>query len=175
MSERRVNIVGVGNSLMGDDGVGPAVIERLGRRGTTDGVVLHDAGLAVSDVLGLLDPSDPLIVIDAVRAGGRPGQVHRFRLNVFDLDGEPLAGAVSLHELSVVPALGIEVLTGRIFGDVTVFGVEPGVVAWGEGLSPAVADAVEHLVDEILAHLKNGPAPEPAAEAAGGSPRRDVS
>jgi len=150
LSERRVNIVGVGNSLMGDDGVGPAVIERLGRRGTTDGVVLHDAGLAVSDVLGLLDPSDPLIVIDAVRAGGRPGQVHRFRLNVFDLDGEPLAGAVSLHELSVVPALGIEVLTGRIFGDVTVFGVEPGVVAWGEGLSPAVEASMERLVRLVL-------------------------
>ena len=60
LSERDVNILGVGNPLMGDDGVGPAAIERLGARGVPRGVHLWDAGLAVSDVLGMLDPADPL-------------------------------------------------------------------------------------------------------------------
>jgi len=91
-------------------------------------------------------------------------------------------GMLSLHELSVVPALQLDAIAGRVFSDVTIFGVEPAVVEWGEGLSPAVADAVERLVDKVLAHVKNKPAPGPIAarsvplgKPAGGSPRRDVS
>ena len=167
MPERRVNILGVGNPLMGDDGVGPAAVERLGARGVPPGVCLHDAGLAVTDVLGMLHPADPLIVIDAVRAGGRPGQVHRLRLDVPELDAPGVGNMLSLHELSVVPALRMEALAGRAFGDVTVFGVEPAACGWGEGLSPAVADALERLIDEVVAHVQAAStapaAPAPAA------------
>jgi len=175
LPEPRVNIVGVGNLLMGDDGVGPAVVARLEARGTPAGVCLYDAGLAFSDVLGMLEPADPLIVIDAVRAGGRPGEVHRLRLDVLNLDAAPVPAMVSLHELSVVPALRLEALAGRVFSDVTVLGVEPGVVDWGQGLSPIVAGAVEGLVDDVLAHAcalapTFEPAFEPAAEAAGDLP-----
>ena len=171
MSERRVNILGIGNPLMGDDGVGPAAIERLGARGVPEGVDLWDAGLAVSDVLGMLGPADPLIVIDAVRAGGRPGQIHRLRLDVPDLDAPAERDMLSLHELSIVPALRIEALTGRVFADVIVLGVEPAACEWGEGLSLAVADALEDVIDEILTHVRNEPAAsEPAAAAAGHVP-----
>lgn len=167
MSERRVNIVGVGNLLMGDDGVGPAAIARLEARGTPAGVCLYDAGLAFSDVLGMLDPADPLIVIDAVRTGGRPGEVRRLGLDVLNVDAASAPAMLSLHELSVVPALRLEALAGRVFSDVTVLGVEPGVVDWGEGLSPAVADAVDRVVDDVLADACGF---EPAAEAPGGLP-----
>ncbi|MGB2755293.1 MAG: hydrogenase maturation protease, partial [Phycisphaerae bacterium] len=119
-------------------------------------VRLHDAGLALSDVLGRLDPGDPLIVIDAVRAGGRPGAV--YRMDVDASAAESLSGtALSLHELSVGPALEMEAVTGRAFTHVTVFGVEPGRVAWGEGLSPAVAAAMDRLLDSVLDHA-NAPA-----------------
>ena len=56
--------------------------------------------------------------------------------------------------LSIVPALEMEALTGRVFSNVTVFGVEPARVAWGEGLSPAVASALDRLVDAVLDHAK---------------------
>jgi len=148
-----VNIVGVGNTLMGDDGVGPAAVERLAARGVPAHVRLHDAGLAVSDVLGQLDPDDPLIVIDAVRAGGPAGAVYQVDVDALAGEGLPSA-AVSLHELSIVPVLEMEALTGRVFSNVTVFGVEPARVAWGEGLSPAVASALDRLVDAVLDHAK---------------------
>ncbi len=151
MSEGTVNVVGVGNTLMGDDGVGPAAIERLKERGDREGVTLWDAGLAVSDVLGLMDPADPLIVVDAVRAGGEPGTVYEARIDVTADDEESAEGAMfSLHEVSAVPALKLEAITGRVFGDVTVVGVEPAVVEWGEGLSPTVEAALGKLVDAVL-------------------------
>ena len=108
MCSRTVNVVGVGNTLMGDDGVGPAAVEEMAHRGTPQGVQLHDAGLAVGDILGTLDPAAPLIVIDALKAGGPPGSVYRVRLPENAIGASPLPGCLSLHELSVAPALAKE-------------------------------------------------------------------
>jgi len=151
LPERTVNILGVGNVLMGDDGVGIAAVRAIARRGTPAGAVLHDAGLAVADVLSGLDPADPLIVVDAVRAGGPAGQVYRLSLDALQPDAAALSGAMSLHELSVAPALRLEALTGRVFADVTLLGVEPGRVGWSTELSEPVAAAVETLCDAVLA------------------------
>ena len=154
MSKTVANVVGVGSTLMCDDGVGPAAIDRLSCRGVPVGVRLHDAGLSVSDVLGGLDPSVPLVVIDAVRGSGPPGTVYEIHLD----SGTPeVAGAgrmLSLHELSVVPALELEALTGRVFSDVTVFGVEPETLQWGENLSPAVAGALDKLTRAVIQHVQ---------------------
>lgn len=154
MSDRAINIVGVGSTLMGDDGVGPAVIEALQRRGIAANVQLHDAGLAVSDVLGRLHPDDPLIVIDALRAGGKPGSVYKARLEDLSLNEGSFPRCLSLHELSVLPALRIEALTGREFKDVTIFAVEPETIDWGEGLSATVTGAIEKLIQAVLQHVE---------------------
>ena len=159
MSEAHVNIIGVGNVLVGDDGVGPAAAEELMRREPGQGVCVYDAGLAVSDILGRLDPDVPLIVIDALRTGGRPGSVYQARLEELSLIEGTLSGCLSLHEISVLPALRIEALTGREFADVTVFGVEPESAEWGQGLSAPVAAALEPLVDAVLEHIENIMAP----------------
>ncbi len=157
-------IVGVGNVLMGDDGVGPAAVEAMRRDGAGRRAELIDAGLAFAEVLCDLDPARPVAVIDAVRGGSAPGSI--YRLTPADLAGESgsMAAAVSLHELNVLPALRMEALAGREFADVTVFGVEPGILAWGEGLSPPVAEAVRKLRQVIRRYLdERAETPQPAA------------
>ena len=168
MPDVRVNIVGVGNTLMGDDGVGPAAVEALGARSDLPaGAALHDAGLALADVLGQLDPDVPMIVVDAVRGDQAPGAVYRVSLSELSDDGAAPGGPISLHEISVIPALRIEALTGRVFRDVTVFGVEPGSVAWGQGLSAPVAGALEKIITAVLQHAdKNQPVALTAGEPA---------
>ncbi len=150
LSEGRINILGVGNTLMGDDGVGTSVIEALGTRELPANVRLYDAGLAVSDVITLLEPEDRLIIVDAMRGGGVAGDVYRGRLDEMDVSRGSAQGAISLHEVSVLPALTMERLSGREFRDVTIFGVEPGAVEWGEGLSEAVASSVGRVVEAVL-------------------------
>jgi hypothetical protein len=66
-----------------------------------------------------------------------------------DPAGGSTSVAMSLHELSVLPALKMEALAGREFTDVTVLGVEPGAVGWGQGLSAATAGAMEKLLDAV--------------------------
>ena len=149
----RPAIIGVGNVLMGDDGVGPAALEVFGAQGLGDRAELIDAGLAFSEVLCDLEPDRRLIIVDAVRGGGPAGSV--YRLTLADLEaGAGMVSAMSLHEVNVLPALQMEALAGREFTDVTIFGVEPGRVDWGEGLSAPVAAAVEKLA-EILAQYVN--------------------
>lgn len=156
--------MGVGNVLMGDDGVGPAAVEALRREGVD--AELIDAGLAFGEVLCDLAPDRPLIVIDAVRGPGGPGSV--YRLSPADLDGtSETAPALSLHEVSVLPALHMERIAGRDFDDVTLFGVEPQRLAWGEGLSRSASDGLAKLVMMIRRYLDERDGPERAAAACG--------
>ena len=160
-----MNIVGVGNVLMGDDGVGPAAVVAMAARADLPAAAhLYDAGLAFSDVLGCLECEDMLIVIDAVRAGGQPGTVYQMPLGDLSDDGAEAPAGFSLHEISVMPALRMEALTGRTFAHVTLFGVEPGSVEWGQGISPPVAAALEKLVKAVCQHIRSN---QPAALTAG--------
>ncbi len=145
---------------MGDDGVGPAVVDELRRRGTSERAQLIDAGLAFSEVLCDIEPNKPLVIIDAVRGGGEPGAVYRLSLSDLTADTGSMVQAVSLHEVSVVPALRMEALGGREFADVTIFGVEPGPIAWGLGLSDPVEEAKQRVVQQLLRYVD-----EPAARA----------
>ena len=153
MSNLRPVIVAVGSTLMADDGVGVEVLERLRLRGAEGRADLIDAGLAFGDVLCDLDPHRPLAVIDAVRAGGQPGSIYRLRLDELTEQSSPSSAAISLHELSVLPALKMAALAGVEFEDVTIFGVEPQRIEWGQPMSRSVGDAVDGIVEAVLDYL----------------------
>jgi len=159
--------VGVGNVLMGDDGVGPAALDALRSTGADERAELIDAGLAFSEVLCDLTPQRTVIIIDAVRGGGEPGTVYKLTPDDLDPDTGAMAAAMSLHEVNVLPALRMEALAGRLFRDVTIYGVEPGKLDWGEGLSEPVTRTVEKLVETIGRHLDElAAAPAPAGTSA---------
>ena len=155
MSDDRPAVVGVGNILMGDDGVGPQVIELLRMRGIGERAELLDAGLAFGEVLCDIAPERTLVIVDATRGGDASGTIYRLDPSDVDVQAGALGGrsGLSLHEVNVLPTLQTEALAGRAFKDVTIFGIEPEVVDWSEALSPAVADAAEKLVDLIVAFL----------------------
>ena len=153
MSSIRPAIIGVGNMLMGDDGVGPAAIGLLRDRGLDARADLIDAGLAFSETLCDLEPDRPIVILDAVRGGGRPGCLYRIDVDDLDPSAASMGAAMSLHEASVLPALRMEALTGREFNDVTIFGIQPGHLDWGMELSGPVAEAMEKLVRAVCRHL----------------------
>ncbi len=153
MSDKIANIVGVGNVLMGDDGIGPAAVKALARIGLPAGVELHDAGLAFSDVLGRLDPAVPLVVIDAAKTGGHAGSVFQIWLDEAWLSGGSMPMSMSLHEVDVVSALRMEAMSGREFRDVVVFSVKPERIEWGKGLSPVAIEAMDDLIRAVYRHI----------------------
>jgi hydrogenase maturation protease len=144
-----VAIIGVGNILMMDEGIGVRVIEELRRRELPEGVDLFDAGTAIMDLMGDLRDYDRLIIVDAVQGGSPPGTLYRFRPE--DL-GKKLggSGAMSLHQVSLLDGLALERLaTGRTY-DITIIGVEPERVEMGLELSAALHASLPKIAEVVL-------------------------
>ncbi len=141
-------IVGFGNPMMGDDGIGPAVVRRLSRLALPASVECCE----LSDVLHLpaiWSGHGEVWMVDAVIGGAPPGTLHRVSLG----DDLPLADrSTTAHHLDLVEGLswvrhGHPEMDRVRFG---LWGVEPQTVVPKEGLSEVVEDAVRRLVDELL-------------------------
>jgi len=144
-----IRIIGVGNPLMGDDGVGIAVVERLQQETLPAGVEVVDGGTGGLTLLDLMAGADRVILVDAVETGRPPGTV--IRLAGADLMLPEQAPAFSLHETALpsVFALGREL--GVLPRSLVLFGVQPASVERRMGLSPAVAAAVAEVAGRVLA------------------------
>jgi hydrogenase maturation protease len=136
---------------MGDDGIGIAAAERLAALPLPGEVEVIDGGTGGLTLLDLMAGAERVILIDAVEMGKPAGSIVRFAPGEVTMeDGRP---GLSLHEtdLSAVFALGREM--DLLPPQIVIFGVEPCSVERRPGLSPAVADALDSLVEAILAEL----------------------
>jgi len=152
----RVVIVGVGNPLARDEGLGPRAIERLARRDLPAAVEVIDAGTDLLAVIGDLEGAERVILIDAVQTGAEPGTIHRFTLEELLEKAADEPEWRSAHDLTVVGAVRLAEATGTRLPPTVVFGVEPGEVALGEGLTPAVEAALDGLIETVLAEIGAG-------------------
>ncbi len=136
-------VLGIGNLLLGDDGVGVHAARRLLKEGQPPGTEVLEVGTAILDALPALEHADRILVLDAVKADGPPGTVYRLP---FD-ECEPPSTIASLHgfDLSRVMALA-----GReSVPEVIVLGVEPASIDWSLELSPPVAEALPRFLEVV--------------------------
>jgi len=142
-------VMGIGNVLLKDEGIGCHVVHALGEADLSD-VEIVDGGTSL-DVLQLCEDADKLIIVDAVRGGGMPGQIYRFRIGDITLEQKPL---LSLHDMSLIDSLKLMRLWHNIDGAV-IIGIEPKDIGWGLELSPELEQTVPRIIDVILAELNN--------------------
>lgn len=140
---RSVLILGVGNPLAGDDGVGVRAIEALAvASDLPEGIRLLDIGVLGMDMLAWIQPDEPVVILDAVHGPGDPGTLYRLGLDAIAAPAEP---PLSVHDLGIAHALDAARLMGRPLRG-TLIGVEPArALAFTSGLSPAVAAALPAL------------------------------
>jgi len=151
-----VAIVGAGNILMRDEGIGVRVIEELRGRTLPEGIRLFDAGTSIMDLIPDLAAFGRVIIVDAVKGGNRAGTMYRFRpeeLGRSVADG----GAMSLHQVSLLDSLAMEHLVSGRTLNITIIGVEPGLIELGLELSPALAEKVSSIADLVLKEALEGP------------------
>ena len=134
----RVVVLGVGNPLRGDDGFGPALIDRLKDR--TDAVCL-DAGTAPENYLGAIVKEDPdtILIVDAVHLNRAPGQV-----DILTKDDIAQRGFTT-HDIS--PRLVIEYLEQQTNAGIHMLAVQPESVAFGAGMSASVERTLAAMCD----------------------------
>ena len=150
----RTVIVGVGNLLMKDEGVGIHAVRRLQELDLPEDIEIVDGGTS-PDLVAYVGPGDRLIIVDAARAGGEPGAVYRFRPEDLAHEAADLASA---HQLGVVPNLKLLELAGAAPREVVIIGVEPEEIAPGLELTDTLAARLAVVVDVVLreAGLKGG-------------------
>ncbi len=147
---RPILVLGIGNILLRDEGVGVRVIEQMQKMHLPDDVELVDGGTAGADLLDVLAERRKVIVIDAVQADCEPGTVLRFTAD--DLV-QPDGVAMSLHELGLGEALKMTRQLGCAPRDVVVFGIKPKDTGCGLELSEEVEASVSKVVELVMAEI----------------------
>lgn len=142
-------IIGLGNPLRGDDGVGICVVRALAERSLPDGVEVMDGGTQGLGLVNLMEGRRRVILVDAASMGQNPGQFVRFALGEACLrgDDQPL----SVHAAGLREALLLAQALRMLPDQLIIFGVQPAKVDWGDALSPEIEAALPALVEAVLA------------------------
>jgi hydrogenase maturation protease len=143
-------ILGIGNSLLQDEGAGIHAIRMLAERvSQRDDIELMDGGTLSFTLAGAIEDAEHLIVIDAAQLGGEPGTTQIFV-------GEQMDAFVggnrkrSVHEVSLIDLLMIARLAEQLPHKRALIGIQPRDIDWGESPSPPVAAAIQQACDQAL-------------------------
>ncbi|GGY88943.1 hydrogenase 3 maturation endopeptidase HyCI [Streptomyces olivaceoviridis] len=148
----RVVVIGVGNPLRGDDGVGPATVEALRGR-VPDGTVLTVSDGEPARMLDLWRGADTVVVVEALRTRpARPGELHT--LTPADAANRTAATA-STHALGLGECLALAEALGRLPKGLVVHAMEVADVELGAPLSEAARSALPDLVDQVAASVRH--------------------
>jgi hydrogenase maturation protease len=145
-------VIGAGNPLMGDDGFGLAVLERL-RTGwdLPEGVELIDGGTWGMNLLPAIEDAGALIIVDAIDRGVPPGQDITLERNDLPMY---LGLKLSPHQIDLREVLALAELRGTLPRRAVAIGVQPEVIGLGMTLSPRVAERVEAAATRVAWRLR---------------------
>lgn len=144
-------ILGIGNIILSDEGLGVRAVEDLERRyGLPEGVAAIDGGTSAMELLDDLSDLDLLVVLDTMVAGKPPGTIIRLagdEVPVF------FRRKLSPHQISLADVLASLELIGHLPREVVVIGVQPESLELGLDLTPVVAAQVARVADMAAAEF----------------------
>ena len=144
-------VIGCGNLLGADDGVGLAALERLRERFTFPADVrLEDGGTWGLNLLPLIEESGRLLLVDAINAGAAPGTIL-----ILERDRLPryFSQKVSPHQIDLREVLALAEFRGTLPPETVAVGVQPERIEMSTELSPSVAAQVDELVSAVVMRL----------------------
>lgn len=148
--ESTTAVIGVGNEIMSDDGVGVHAVRRLMDM-DLPGIDIWEAGTRALHAADIARNYHRIILIDAMEGGEAPGTVYR----VEQPAGQETLGPMSLHSLDVLSGMQ---LAGEGAPDAVLFGVEPERIDYGTELSRSVNEALPELCECVVNAAREGAA-----------------
>jgi hydrogenase maturation protease len=149
----RVLVVGLGNDLATDEGLGPHAVRRLAERGLPADVEAIDARTDLMAVADEMERAGRVILVDAIQAGGEPGTVYRWTLDELLERAARAAAPLSGHGLELVGWLRLAQATGMRMPPTVIYGIEPAAIAFGMELTPRVEQAMGEMIDAMLIEM----------------------
>lgn len=141
MTRKTTLVLGIGNTLLTDEGIGVHVIEHLRRtQPALPGVEYLDGGTLSFALAGQIEDADNLIVIDAAQLHAAPGSVRCFV--DADMDRFLGSGKRSAHEVGLIDLLHMAGLAERLPVRRALIGIQPATIDWGDTPSAGVAQAI---------------------------------
>lgn len=153
--KKAVLIVGIGNELLGDEGLGVDVARSLlaVQDSLAPGVAVIDAGTMLLDVLPEMTCYSRVILVDAIRAGHTAGTIYRAEL-FGDLAGQlQTFPPLSLHDWSLMDTLRAAKMLGLLPARLTLIGAEPQSIEPRIGLSSELTGARDRIISVLLEEL----------------------
>lgn len=150
--DNRIALIGLGNILLRDEGVGVRVVETLQQHYTfSPPVTIVDGGTRGFALINEIEDCKTIIVVDAVKAGNEPGTIYRFTRNDINF---VTSMAMSVHDIGFIEALDQWQLLG-INPEVIFIGIEPeDMSSWGMELSDCIKIKTPRLIELLIKELK---------------------
>lgn len=142
-------IIGIGNSLLTDDGAGVHVIERLQQADLPAGVELVDGGTLGFALLEMVESARRLIVVDAAQLDAEPGTVQSFRNQDMDIYLTSRKRS-SVHEVNLLDIMSAAKFRGLMPRDYALVGIQPACIDWGSEPTAAVARGVAEATRVVM-------------------------
>ena len=144
--EGKILVVGMGNLIYRDEGIGVHIIREMEKMKLPSHIELLDIGTSTMDLISYMKEVKKLIVIDAMRAGGKPGTIYKCKPeDLLPID----EGPISLHEIGLLETLNMTKKLGMEIETVIV-GVEPETMDWGTELTESVKNKIPMIIEAVL-------------------------
>ena len=151
-SHKNIIIAGVGNRLLGDEGLGPHIIDKLLQMHIPSNVEVIDCGCDLLSLTAHLNKPQKIIIIDAISAGGKPGKI--YRLDHCELETGDVKMRSS-HQVGAINALGLlkQIYPVLVDCEVVIIGIEPKAIELNtelsEEVSRSITDVTKLVIEEI--------------------------
>lgn len=145
-------VLGLGNTIMTDDGFGVKVVNTLSSRYRFQGQVkLLDGGTLGLDLLPYLEEVESLLIVDAIDMRDEPGKI--FRLAGAEVP-RAFASKLSVHQMGLQDLLAVAELQGHVPRNLVVWGVQPECIEMSTEMTAIVTAAVEPVITNVLKELQ---------------------
>jgi hydrogenase maturation protease len=144
-------IMGVGNLLLSDEGVGVHIAQKMMEMHLPPEVHVVEGGTDGFGLINVILAADRMILIDAVRGGGKPGSIYRF-----DIEDCPSCLDIfktSVHQVSILEVINLSGLIGST-PSTTIIGIEPKRLEMGTQLSPEIGAKIPKVIQMVLREIE---------------------
>ena len=147
----KTQVIGIGNDFRGDDGAGPYVARKLKGLMPLNANIFEATGEA-TELMGLWEKRENVILIDAVFSGSIPGTVYRYDVRKKALQASHFESR-STHAFGVVQAIALEMTLNTLPQKLIIYGIEGDSFNLGTEITPEIMEAAENVIELILEEI----------------------
>ena len=147
----KVVIIGVGNLLLMDDGIGVHVINELGKQKLPQNAGIYDGGTGGFKLIDLMHGARMIIFIDAVETGKAPGTITTF--NPEDVRSIYREKKYSLHDTDLMEVIKMSELLDNP-PEIEIVGIQPKAINYGTTLSKELTDSMPDIINTVLGKIE---------------------